>query len=431
MDDTGLLVTVRWVLSLSASKKFALTVLLSFAWTTLASPPVSARIVPDPLDAPVSPSYSEQDLPGMALVSPDSPLYLIHFNVSLARESLERATLTQTTAALILFEEQERLEEAMFSLTAAQARADHAAKVSHQWTVDLLLSQESLNRGLADMLAFYPRDPSVSQDMSMWVEQISEYRQAAHASLVAEVDVYDDLLKTAKVRYAMAQDRMAEASATAAMAVLAVQEAQNTLDDLLGQKMSYYTVVAADGCPVEVPPGTLREYSGTVWGLCARSVAQAPTPQAALAIKYAFRALGADYACDSVGRYASFSYDCSSLVVRSYSAGGGVPGLDVNSPLSTRQMVPWGGGELASWLTPVAEESVLPGDLVLYDTFKEDTRHVVLMLADGMMLHADNCGDVVHIRKFWGFENSHFYDYLGSRRVTPQPDLLSGVPNGG
>jgi cell wall-associated NlpC family hydrolase len=55
--------------------------------------------------------------------------------------------------------------------------------------------------------------------------------------------------------------------------------------------------------------------------------------------------------------------------------------------------------------------------LVFYDTGHPDSRHVVLLLADGLMLHVAACGDVANVNTFWGHENGTGYDYLGVRRV--------------
>ena len=401
-------------------KKYALLLgVLLVAAPYFPTAPVSAYPLPDPNNnAVVSPEVDlPEDLPGMSLISVNNPAYSFHLDVSLARKAMQDVAFFKDTVELLLIEEENRLHEAMFKATVAQAKADHAGKISRQWSLDLLISQESLDRGLVDMLAFSPRDPSVSQDLSLWVEQISEYREAQYKEFTDEVAGYLLDIKEVQNRYALAKGLLEQATADLENSLELVETAQESLDTILGQKMSYQTVVAPDGCPVEVPSGTLREYEGTVWGLCARSIEQAPTPQAALAIKYAFRALGSNYACQDLSRYGAFSYDCSSLVTRSYATGAGMPLLDPASTLSTRQMVPWGGGELVSWLTPVTEGSILPGDIALYDTFKVDTRHVVIVLADGMMLHTDNCGDVTHIRKFWGFENSDYYNYLGSRRI--------------
>lgn len=416
-------VTIYRVLLLSSIRKYALRLGVLIVTLLCTHPaPVSALLLPDPDNSEVAIPVVDpvRELPGMSLIADSNPVYSFHLNVSLARKAMQDATAFKSAVELLLVEEESRLLDTMFKATIAQAKAEHAGKISRQWALDLLISQESLNRGLADMLAFSPRDPSISQDLSLWVEQISEYRETQHTELTKEVAGYLLDIKKSQNRYALAKDFMRQATEDVENSIELVETAQESLDTILGQKMSYQTVVAPDGCPVEVPSGTLREYEGTVWGLCARSVAQAPTPQAALAIKYAFRALGANYACDDISRYGAFSYDCSSLVTRSYGTGAGMPVFDVNAAISTRHMVPWGGGELVSWLTPVAEDSILPGDIALYDTFKVDTRHVVIVLADGMMIHTDNCGDVTHIRKFWGFENSHYYNYLGSRRIVPQ-----------
>lgn len=101
--------------------------------------------------------------------------------------------------------------------------------------------------------------------------------------------------------------------------------------------------VGPDGCPVEAAPGTLRDGSDSVgvYQLCANSVAKAPSAAAAGAIKFAFRSLGAAYACGGVGRLDADRFDCSSLVARAYHDGGGLPSAGKGWSPSTREMVPW------------------------------------------------------------------------------------------
>ncbi len=175
--------------------------------------------------------------------------------------------------------------------------------------------------------------------------------------------------------------------------------------------------IGPDGCPLATPDGTLRDGSASIGAgrLCADSVTWATTPQAALAIKAAFGMLGAPYACGGVGRSDPYRFDCSSLVSRAYAVGAGLPTSGAAWAPSTRDMVPWDGVRLASWASYVSPMDARPGDLVLYDTGGSTYRHVVMLLADGYMLHTNHCGDVAHVAKFRGFDVDR--GFLVVRRV--------------
>lgn len=171
----------------------------------------------------------------------------------------------------------------------------------------------------------------------------------------------------------------------------------------------------AAACPSAVPAGTLRAGAEQIGALelCSRSVAAAPSPAAAAAIAWAFTKLGAPYACGGAGRMGEFQFDCSSLVSRAYYEGAGVSAAGGAWAPTTRQMVPWGGSSLASWLTPIDFSQAQPGDLLVYDTGAVTSRHVVMVLADGYMLHTNACGDVAHVTASWAQRPG----YLGARRV--------------
>lgn len=170
-----------------------------------------------------------------------------------------------------------------------------------------------------------------------------------------------------------------------------------------------------EGCPTASPGGTLRSGAESIgaYQLCADSVAQAPTEAAAKAIKWAFSKLGAPYACGGEGRMEAFRFDCSSLVSRAYYEGAGIGTAGDSWAPSTRDMVPWDGAALGRWYSYVAPADARPGDLILYDTGGSTYRHVVMLLADGFMLHTNSCGDVAHVTAFWGFDSR----FLVARRV--------------
>ncbi|MDQ1486456.1 MAG: peptidoglycan DL-endopeptidase CwlO [Actinomycetota bacterium] len=140
------------------------------------------------------------------------------------------------------------------------------------------------------------------------------------------------------------------------------------------------------GCPSLPLADTLRGGSATVGlaKLCADSVAAAPTPEAALAIKWALASLGLPYSQEL--RNDPGWADCSSFVSRAYTAAGvplAPPG--VNAPTTDSMRV-------ESWAVMEPATALLPGDLI-----EPEPGHVVMALADGYMVHTNATGDVAHV----------------------------------
>jgi cell wall-associated NlpC family hydrolase len=187
------------------------------------------------------------------------------------------------------------------------------------------------------------------------------------------------------------------------------------------------TVISKDGCPKAVLDGTVP-VDVKVKKLCENAVKHAPTPQAAVAIKWALIRLGAPYACEGIGRLEAWRYDCSSYVSRAYFEGAGLRTAGKTWAPSTRNMVPWDGVPLDQHYAPIPPSELKPGDLVLYDTCPAGQtcpyRHVVMYLGpmakDGvpMMAHTNGCGLVAHVEPFTGTDALNF---LGVRRVMALP----------
>ena len=140
------------------------------------------------------------------------------------------------------------------------------------------------------------------------------------------------------------------------------------------------------GCPTDAPDRTLRDGSAVIGlaKLCADSAAAAPTPQAALAIKWALASLGLPYS-QELRNFAGWA-DCSSFVTRAYTAAGvplALPG--VNAPTTDTIRT-------SAWAVIEPSTALLPGDLV-----EPEPGHVVLMLAHGFMVHTSSTGDVAHV----------------------------------
>jgi cell wall-associated NlpC family hydrolase len=168
------------------------------------------------------------------------------------------------------------------------------------------------------------------------------------------------------------------------------------------------TAGAALRCPTTAPRGSLTDGSAAVGvaRLCSRAVAGDATAQARGAIRAAFHMLGAPYACGGVGRMDAFRFDCSSLVSRAYAVGAGLPTAGKTWAPSTRDMMPWDGRALAPWAVKVKPVSLHPGDLVLYNTGAALSRHVVMYLGNGWILHTNACGEVARVAAFWGLSSA-------------------------
>ncbi len=242
-------------------------------------------------------------------------------------------------------------------------------------------------------------------------------RAATEADRVRAMQTGSDLA-LAQMNETLARSEVVRLRVARRAAITAYTRAQRTL-------VRPTVVLAADGCPKQVPDGTLRGGAEKlpVRRLCAAAVDRAATPQAALALRYAFTALGAPYACDGVGRLLPYRFDCSSLVARAYAEGAGLPTAGAGWAPSTRDMVPWDGVALGEPYRPIPVERMRPGDLVLFDTCTSGScpyRHVVMYLGEvggqAWMLHTNACGDVAKVEPLWPLEGGA-YPLLGVRRV--------------
>jgi cell wall-associated NlpC family hydrolase len=249
------------------------------------------------------------------------------------------------------------------------------------------------------------------------------------ALVVAQLQAVDARLATARLA-----DTTAATAAARSRAELASIDARLAELDVVAPQVS----VGPDGCPTQDVPATLRDGSDVVGAatLCRQAVKQAATPQAALAITWAFQHLGASYACGGAGRLLPFRADCSSFVSRAYHEGAGLATAGDGWAPSTRNMVPWDGVALDPHYGYVAPPALRAGDLVLYDTCPQGGcpyKHVVMYLGspDGgksfWMIHTNACGDVAKVETFWGFPSSG-HPFLVARRVLALPGETVTVP---
>ena len=142
--------------------------------------------------------------------------------------------------------------------------------------------------------------------------------------------------------------------------------------------------VGPDGCPTSAPPNTMRGGAPDIAKLCADSVAQARSPQAALAVKAALAHLGIPY--DQPKRNQDGYYDCASFVTRMYDLAGvnlAPPGQ--NAP--TTYVI-----ASAAWAIHIPYSGGQPGDLA-----EPGPGHVTMLLADNMLVETSSKGDVSHV----------------------------------
>jgi len=354
-------------------------------------------------------------------LDPSDPVYPVMVRVEELRQEARMAIEVAEAAEAAAEAADEQAERAEFDATVAGVRAEHARRVLNRWAAALWRGESDAGETV-DVVNTSLNNPALAVDIKNWLAIVTagknadldtarELEEHAHQQALAA----DTERKAAETLRAEAETQRKKATATLA-------SAETSLKMLLGQTISYQIVIGADGCPVEVPDGVMRGGAKKldVEELCRKSVEQAATPEAALAIKYAFRALGAPYACEGIGRWQPFRYDCSSLVMRAYSEGAGLATVTPQLLPNTRDLIPWAGRTAMPWAIEIPTSELQPGDLVFYDTYREDTRHVVLLLADGFMLHTGKCNDVAHVVDLWGFEPTDKYTYLISRRIDPE-----------
>ncbi|HET7899882.1 MAG TPA: NlpC/P60 family protein [Candidatus Nanopelagicales bacterium] len=350
-----------------------------------------------------------------------------------ARDAAALEVARRTSELTADVQEVSVLESDRASLAMDVARALEAATQTQRTTDDVvrdLYQQGDAGIGaLATILAAGPDG---------FIERIDNARMATSTANGVVVLAQDarNRLATAQaavaaqdVRLAQARGAVAAAQARldAARIALATADARLTALGAAAPQVA----IGADGCPTVDVPATLRDGSDRIGAaaLCRSAVRQAATPQAALALTWAFQHLGAVYACKGVGRMEPWRADCSSFVSRAYHEGAGLGTAGDTWAASTRDMVPWDGVPLDPHYVAVSPSALRPGDLVLYDTCPQGGctyKHVVMYLGspDGgrttWMLHTNACGDVAKVTAFWGFPTKG-HPFLVARRVVALP----------
>jgi len=321
------------------------------------------------------------------------------------------------------------VQQTVNALSAAKRRVDNVANKIYQQGDGGLGALATVLTGGPD--SFIQRLNQVQMDRTSANRAVHDAQTTRTAAALAEVH---DASLMSQLNTARAAEISAMSSLKVLVAQLALVDSQMSALDISRPQ----TAVGADGCPTQNVANTLRggaEAFGAA-KLCQIAVSQAATPQAALAIKWAFIHLGAAYACGGAGRMEPFRMDCSSFVSRAYAEGAGLNTAGATWAPSTRNMVPWDGVGLDPHYAYVAPADLRAGDLVLYDSCPQGGcpyKHVVMYIGspDGgktfWMMHTNSCGDVAKVEPFYGFPTTG-EPFLVARRVVALPGEVVHVP---
>ena len=339
--------------------------------------------------------------------------------------ALDSATAAYTTAHAALLQTEQQVALLVIAHAQLQVQSDAARATTDDVVNSLYQTGDDGLGAMIQILSVGPDGFISSLDNAFRARRASN--AIVYAALKAKADVTFAGQVETSVRTTLTAQVDAENAASATLA-----HAKATLTSIDSQLGALATTAPslpldADGCPLTSIESTLRDGSASIGAekLCHLAIAGAATPQAALAISWAFRHLGAAYACGGAGRMLPFRADCSSFVSRAYHEGAGLSTASLYDAPSTRDMVPWGGAGLDPHYAFVAPADIKPGDLVLYDTCPSSGscayRHVVMYLGtvDGhtWMVHTSSCGDVAHVSEFWGTGGGSPAPFLVARRV--------------
>ncbi len=133
---------------------------------------------------------------------------------------------------------------------------------------------------------------------------------------------------------------------------------------------AYLNETAPAGCPTRAPAGTMRA-GGEVHSMCLQASAAAPSREAAGAIRYAFRYLGASYSQGNRDSVNPPVFDCSSMVGRAYrSAGAMIKNYRTGETWKFYPLFGWTGAYTPDYyantnLVRVSGAHLLPGDIII------------------------------------------------------------------
>ena len=340
-------------------------------------------------------------------ISPISPIPLVFQDQTDLIQNYENAWS--------LWDESVRQEAtAKDALTSAVYKRDTALSESLKTSKDL---RELLSLSRHRAAASYVFSPS---------SQSSPLSAQSSGSVMLESMIQEDsnnynklhsLATIAESVYIESQRLLSEATQAHILALDTLALRKTHLDESKGALLSFQRNIelAADGCPLSSPPGTLSPTAEIIgiYQLCVDSVLSAPSKEAAGAIKYALAQLGAPYT--KVARMQNGMFDCSSLVMRSYEAAGA---LTVSRGGLGWAPTTWVIRQ-APWAITVSALDARPGDLLF-----PSPGHVSMLLAHGQMVHTSTLSKPARVQD--AYRTIHVI-----RRIIPWylQDTDSQVPN--
>ncbi len=191
--------------------------------------------------------------------------------------------------------------------------------------------------------------------------------------------------------------------------------------------------VAPSQCPRWAPSGSLRA-GGDVYSLCSQATAAATSREAAGAIRYAFRYLGAAYSQlrrDSVNPPV---FDCSSMVGRAYRAAGAkITNNRTGSSSSFYPLLGWTGAYVPSTyagtnLVRVARSELRAGDIIIQFDGRDpslsagNAGHAQLYLGNGRVIQSGG-GHPSNLNVAWfgnySFSNAWYFRFISPSGLLP------------
>ncbi|GAA3973896.1 hypothetical protein GCM10023085_65490 [Actinomadura viridis] len=164
--------------------------------------------------------------------------------------------------------------------------------------------------------------------------------------------------------------------------------------------------IGPDGCPENARGNTLRHGSAAIGihKLCVDSVAQARTPEAAKAIKWALANLNLPYCMCVPERNQDNFADCSSFVSKAYRNSGAIPNLYQGNAPTTDTL------RNVRWTHQIPLSQAKPGDLV-----EPHPGHVAMQLTHGYMVHTNTRKDVSRVER--AYSSAYWVGWVDATKV--------------
>ncbi|MCD5311543.1 C40 family peptidase [Kineosporia babensis] len=235
-----------------------------------------------------------------------------------------------------------------------------------------LLAAESYRRGeLSALDVMLSDDPESALAQAGYLPSLSSRQSGALNNLADAQKKLEDTKKSMEEQVVSIEKSKKKMEKDEKLAKERLNEAKQELNTLeAAQRTTVNNALGNGGMPSDKAGGT-----------CTAAAAAAPSAAAKAAINFACSKQGDSYVWAAAG---PTTWDCSGLTMKAYAAGG------VSLPHSS--------GMQAGYGTSVSTGSLLPGDLVF---FNSPISHVGIYLGNNTMVHAPSSGDVVKVATLW------------------------------